>query len=528
MNQARTRNVEIKARNQEGANTFVISPAKELYSAASAFKYKNGSYLTNDDHLALIENSISQNIKNGDLKFVFALTWFLGSVNGLRLSPTVMLSYLIHKKLIKVESYLDDVKFIVDDVFTRPDFIANSLAYYKKITNAKTIGSIDGTFKTILRNKLSTYSPITLKKRKMKSRDIKLADLIKVLKPYPKTQELSKLYKDIIENNNAASLSVVVNDKNEIVKADSAVAVLTNDSITQRDKVKFLVQNIDKIAINELIRNLTVFPESAYDNIEKRLISALSSPDAFRFTNPFDLLLVNSKQLTMGGTIKLQNMLDRVLSQTVLTSFNFEVNNPVFLIDISGSMGFQCGPNSELPMTYAIKYMAFLLAIILKTDSNYKIYNFDIGLYDITDSIKTAVRKGKLQSTPNSIATYLCAYYMNKLNNGTSLRDCTYHAIQSNPSCDAFFVFSDEVSWADARTVDNYTSVIPSTLHNKSFVFNVMPTKNTVYSKTDKVTRISGFDGKVLYMMNILLDFDSFKESLVTMYNHKKMEYVNK
>jgi hypothetical protein len=84
-------------------------------------------------------------------------------------------------------------------------------------------------------------------------------------------------------------------------------------------------------------------------------------------------------------------------------------------------------------------------------------------------------------------------------------------------------VFSDEVSWADRHNISNYQEIIPARLHHRTFVFNVLPTQKTMFSKEDKVTLISGINANCMYLMNALLDFPTFKENLVKMFNDAKL-----
>ena len=508
-------------KNVEGGNAFVIDAKKELYNIATSFKYRNGSYFSKDDYLKILEDAIEHNVQKNDIEYIFALSWFLGKVSGIRLSPTIILSYLIYKNKIKVLDYIDDIKFIVDDVFTRPDFIANSMAYYKKINNGKSIGFINYYFKTILKEKFEQYSDVTLKKRKMKSRKIKLADLIKVLRPRPKTTEMSILYKAIIENDKIASLSVQKNTNGDIIKADSGIAVLTKSDISKDQKLEYLIKNINKLPINELIRNLTVFPVESYGKIIDRLNDSFSGVDSFRYVNPFDLVLCNNKYFSMGGSLTLRSMLDYVLYNTFVKNININSTSPVLLVDISGSMGFGYG-KCDVPMIRAIKYISIILSVLINNNINFKYYDFGNTYYDRTEVIKRMGYK-----TPNAIAEYLIKFYREKLYSSTALVDCTRGVLRLNPECDSFFVFSDEVSWADKTKLDEYSKSIPERLYNRSFVFNVKPTKHTVFSDADKVTRISGFDGKIMFLISSMLNFDNFSDFIINLYKEKKNKYEN-
>lgn len=169
-----------------------------------------------------------------------------------------------------------------------------------------------------------------------------------------------------------------------------------------------------------------------------------------------------------------------------------------------------------------------MLPILIKGKMDtFRFYDFDTQVKNSSAEVKNAIVKDTLIK-PNALAEYFTKRYKNKLTGGTRLRDSVANVIESNSQCDGLFIFTDEVSWNDQRNIDSLTNIIPPELHNKTFLFNVDPTQNTMFSKTDKVTRISGLDGKVMFLLNMLLDFVSFKNNLVKTYNEVKTNKLTK
>jgi hypothetical protein len=502
--------------NHEGAKCYKDANDRALYNIAASFIYRNGGYMTDQERLQNLEASIDECIRSGDKDYVYALAWFLGKIQGIRLSPT-----LITTKLVDYAVSVDDwnkIEKIVKDVYTRPDFIANSLAYYKMRNNAKSISQINYHYKKILSKQLSSYNELTLKKRKMKRRAVKLADLIKVLRPFPKNKRMSKLYKAIIENDKEASLQVTVATDGSVKKADSGVAVLSSKKVSDNNKVKYLIENIDNLPLNELIRNAKQIPDQYHARIGNRLIDAFLNDNAQRFLNPFDLVLLSSTSPTMGGSYSLRNTFDNILQNYLFAHMDFGCKNPVILMDISASMGFDISKKKSINM--AVLYLSFILPIILKNDlESFKYYDFDFSLNDRSLGIFTAIKKTGMYQQANAIADYFISDYKYKLKYGTSLRYCTKDAIQINPNCDGLFIFTDEVTWADNISWSN--GIIPEKLHGKTFLFNVDPNRYSAFSKVDKITRVSGLDGKFIYMLNGLMNFPVFKENIIKLFNNE-------
>jgi hypothetical protein len=502
--------------NQEGGVFHKDANDRALYNIAASFIYRNGGYMSDKERLKNLEMSIDECIQSGDKNYVYALAWFLGKIQGIRLSPT-----LITTKMVDYAISSDDwnkITKIVQDVYTRPDFIANSLAYYKMSNNNKSIAQINYHYKHILSKQLSSYNSLTLKKRKMKRREVKLADLIKVLRPYPKNEKMSKLYKDIIENNKGAALQVVVSSDGKIEKADSGIAVLSSDKIDTSKKIEYLINNINKLPLNELIKNAKNIPDKYHAKIENRLIDAFINDNAQRFLNPFDLVLLSSNKPRMGGNRSIRNVFDNILQNYFFAPIDFNCKNPVILMDISASMNFDI--TKKISMNMAVLYLSFILPIILKGKlESFSYYDFDYTLTDRSLEIFTAIKETGLYQRPNEIADYFITDYQYKTCGGTALLKCTQQAIAKNPDCDCLFIFSDEVTWAD--NIEWATKIIPSRLHKKTFLFNVDPQRYSAFSKVDKITRVSGLDGKFIYMLNGLLNFPVFKKNIIKLFNNE-------
>jgi len=491
-----------------------------LFLTSMDFKYKNSFYFNRNDKLIEFENLIKDNIN--DVDFLYALSWYTGKVLGLRLAPVVIITQLINAG--KIDK--DMLECVVNDVFTRPDFIANSLSYNKKINNAKSIAKIPQVYKDILRNKLSNFNEITLKKRRMERREVKLSDLIKVLKPRPRNQQMSKLYKDIIEKNRGASLVVEKSADGRVTKADSITAVLSDNTITDSEKSYYIEDNLRNLPINALLTNLTNIELN--DNnckvIASRIDSIFKDANAVRFLNPFDLIMLRSYDWTnvfketryryhregwnlVETSDSFVSSVNKILMKNIVNTININAKCPLILFDISGSM---YGESVKM----GIKILSFLLPIIGRFTDNIVYYDFGDNLHN-----KTNIMKNLLNKEPLDVAKVLCKHYYD-LPEGTRLLDCTRKAVlRHNDEIDSVMIITDEMTWADTRSsLTRFRSVIPSKLHDRSILFNVNRAQsgsNTAIEPSAQISRIAGLDAKMLYLIEAMFDFDNFKAKMI-------------
>ena len=135
---------------------------RALFFVASNFKPKSSYYHTVQDKLQILENLIDQNYKE-DSDYTLALAHFLGTFMGIKLSPTIIATRIA----ISDSERVNEIKKIVNSVFTTPKFVANSLGYIKFTKNSKSFMNCPDWFKNILKNKCETFRPETWLKSKI-------------------------------------------------------------------------------------------------------------------------------------------------------------------------------------------------------------------------------------------------------------------------------------------------------------------------------------------------------------------------
>ncbi len=491
--------------NEEGYQVYKMRDDQALFLEASSFTPRNSFYHTVIDRLTNFENLIDQLIKT-DIKFVTALTWFIGRVMGIRLAPVIMTMRLAEN--IKQ----DQLQKIVKDVFTRPDFIANAFGYWK--FRKGEIKSFPRGMFVLLKKQLESFNDITLKKRKMLHREFKLKDLIKILKPQPVNSERSKLYRAFIEDGKASKLTTVVNKKTgKIEKSDHITSAISSDKVSYEAKQEYVEKNIKDIPINALIKNLSFIGPDSVKEVKARLESIFKSGQGVRFINPFDLILLESLHHRGYNTeVRVNQSILKMLDQILMKYVSFEISaqKPVILYDRSGSM------NGDGHRTGS-KFLALMNNLFSK---DYKFYTFSSSKWngpptDITETFRNAVFRG-----PNEVARQIQSSI--NCSGGTELLNAMKWTVENNPEMDLFIVITDEVTWAETSNIEAYRRIIPDKLAGKVLLINVAPNQKSVFKPSEKIVRLSGLDGKVLQMVKAITDFDQFKKDIIAQFEESK------
>lgn len=510
-----------KIKNEEGYTVYKMRDDQALFLEASSFVPRNSFYLGIKTKLENFEKLIDKLIAT-EPQFVVALAWYLGKIMGIRLSPVIMVA-----RLYSAGTYC---KRTIHEVFTRPDFLANFLSYWK--------GRIPGGLKSIrkevlltLRKTLESYGELTLKRRKMLNREFKLKDLIKILKPKPATSEMSLLYKAIIEDSKRSKLVTVVNkETGKVESSEHTTAAISDDRVSYKEKQEFVKLNVSKLPINSLIKNLSFLEGNDAGKLKTRLTSLFQDGSAMRFINPFDLIFLESidhrnYNKSVRVPQEIEDVCDEVLKKFI--SFECKAQMPVILYDRSGSMegeGHRTGSKflSMLNGLFTLRDFRFY-TFASKNYGGYgasagKIRNNTIlpaGIEDVTSNfIDMPSSFG-----PNAIAKTIQNLIV--CNGGTELMNAVEWTVKCHPLMDLFIIITDEATWADEFNIEAYRRVIPDHLAGKVLLINVAPNQKSIFKPSAKIVRISGLDGKIIKMIEALVDFDSFKKRMIEQYEAK-------
>lgn len=400
-----------------------------------------------------------EKLPKSEQAFAVALANYLDSI-GIKLAPLIILNTLGK----------ESVKHLTH-IFDRPDKIANYIGLSGGFRKLKTCE------KKGLKIALENLKPHTLAKMQLKGRTIKTKDLIKMLRPKPSTEELAKTYKEIIENT---------------CKIETLLTIKSSKTV---DEAKaFYENNIENMPINMLIRNLRMY-KTTTNPIETRtkILAKLEKiATTNKVLNPFDFVTVAVEEPTLE--LEMNSLLNNFCKNVEL---KLEGTTAV-LFDVSGSMG---GPG----ISDGFKNLV-MINKILKPEN---LHFFTTQCYERDPFILEYLNRGSIDKAKD----YLDKVFA-RLSGGTSLLDsvklmCTKY--------DNIIIISDEVSWADDYTIDAYRKVAKD---KKLICINPVKYAGTVFK--DKFLALASIDAKIMLYLQLLVDFDGFKNWIIQNYGLKK------
>jgi len=473
-----------KVLNEEGMERYEDRKDRSLLLQSLALKLAHTFYKEPDAILKSFEKTVNDNLK--DPEFLKAVIFYAKNL-GMRLSPSLALAILDRER--------EDIpEKLITYVYTRPDFIANALAYLKM-----TDGDFDLSeeYRDGLRKALENMSEITLKRKMMRRRTFKLSDLIKIFRPTPKNAKMSELYKGIIEN------------KVRLTKEESVTTLLSDTTLSKEEKVDEMKKNVKNISINSLTRNLSQFTGSVDDKTKNNLMKRYTNIDIKNVMqiNPFDLIISQE-----NFDYALSEVLDAALKKWAEATILPDLGRVGFLIDVSGSMG---GSYQEADdgFSKAFKYLA-LLSPLYKPEFVWFFSN-DIQQYPTYE--KMIIQK----SNPNEIFAVGRSMRSRVQWGGTALHLSIMKTMERNQEkIDTLFVITDEYGNIE-QNVDEFNKMA-KTAGIKLIVINIAYTGETNINPMEHSTKwailIGGLNAKIFDYLNLYMDFDKFKKTLISKY----------
>jgi uncharacterized protein with von Willebrand factor type A (vWA) domain len=453
--------------NPEGSVVLKRDDRIQLYLEASNLDIKKDKfYQPSEDKL----NSIIVKAKAANIEYVRGLAAFLTDT-GLKLSPVVLYSTLADRGY-------SFAKCSLVKTFNTPQRIAEAIG----LANSKKI-HLNNSFKRKLREALETFSPFTLRKNKMCRRKIKTKDLIKLLRPKPATDEMSKLYKAIIEDTKECKMQ----------ETDTFTRVKSSTTLKNDLKEKYFVDNIEKMPLNELIRNLrfTVdkFGFKVTNEVCEKVIKRLNSlgKEDMRFLNIFHLIdvAIHVPQLEKAMLEIVNNYVSKIKVETAM-----DFGPATILFDVSGSMQ---GEGINKGLKYA--------GILSRVYSPCKIRLFANNLYSEDKRLNKALTVWDMASVSNRLD--------NTPSGGTALIDSTEALLEEDASIKTLVIISDECSWREGSDiVDRIHSLKTKLCNIKVVLINPVVYEGTVI-ETNTVA-LSSLSSKILFDLAILKDKDKF------------------
>lgn len=451
-----------KVVNKENALVLGRNDKIQLYLEASNLKIKDDVfYETANEKL----DTFLESLKNEkDTDYLAGLAKFLCD-NGIKLSPVIISVILSNRGY----SFRDKD---FERIFNTPQRISEAIALSKKY-------HLNNSFKqNCLRVALQEFKDYTLIKNKLENRKVKTKDLIKLLRPKPANERIAKLYKDIIESGKGSKLKAT----------DSLISMKSSNNTTEV-KVDYVKENIDKIPINQLIRNLKFIIENTdYKNeteIMNKVINRLNSITDYRYLNIFDLIEASI------AVPKLEKALHEVTKNFVTKikeKNNFEFDNGTILFDLSGSMNGDGLKNG-------FKYLVLMTMLYNKLD----IYYFSNSLdKNSSQKILEHIKKGQISTAFKTLEIF----------GSTALVNSTLELLNTK-KIDTLIVISDEVSWDEGDNMGYQINTLEKEIKNtKLILINPVIYKGTVFKKN--VVAIASLTSNIITDMSLFTQQEKF------------------
>jgi len=479
--------------NPEGSIVLERKKEIQLYLEGCNIRIKGASFYKE------AEDKLKDFLRLGkevDMDYEIGLAKFLAD-KGLKLSPVLLLAVLSSRGY----SFRDKH---TEYIFNTPARIAEAIS----LQNVGLVKLNNSFKKNALKVALESMNEVTLRKNKMKRRKVKLADLIKLLRPHPKTDKLAQLYKAIIQNTKEASLR----------PEENIVSIKSSTVLKEEEKKELIDTNLEKMPINQIIRNLK-FLADKYDfnkNIElqKRVIAKLNSVKDYRMLNIFDVIMA---AMFVPQFEKALYEVVKKFVETTKKEFDYQ-DDATLLFDVSGSMssgGFS-GIRSDNKDGKGLGFMYLILfALLMK---NIKLRTFSNDLNKDIKELENIVKKIQQGSFGDAYAAF--NKHFEKYSGGTALVQSATDLCDEDEEIKNLIIISDEVSWVEGKNLTGSISELSKKLSNKNlFLINPVVYSGTVFDKN--IVAISSLNPSVLIDMAIFLDEKGFIEYIK---NYKKQE----
>ena len=189
--------------NPEHGLVFKPSLKLGLYLDSASW-FVDESKFYGDNTLKIIQKA--RQLIDEDAEYVLKLASYLRNEMNMRTGPVILLTEVALNTTIHglVRKYAKEILRRPDDILSCLSYIAYSYGGdigSQNIDECPTPHSIPSSLKKGINDVFQTFTEYQLSKYKSKNKDMNLSDAIKLCHPKPLNSDMSKIYKDIIENN---------------------------------------------------------------------------------------------------------------------------------------------------------------------------------------------------------------------------------------------------------------------------------------------------------------------------------------
>ncbi|SHF12588.1 TROVE domain-containing protein [Chryseobacterium vrystaatense] len=344
--------------NYEGAKTFTMTPAEELYSAVVTTGLSKTTYEKDNDRLSRIQALIKKN----DPEFVAKLAVYARKDMYLRSIPLVLTA-----ELAKQTSGTDLVSKTVDGVIQRADEITELLAYYQTAnerTETKKLNRLSKQIQKGLAKSFNKFDEYQFAKYNRKA-EVTLKDALFLVHPKAKDENqqavFNKIVRDTLETPYTweVELSVLGQTRFEDEKEKKKAFKNKWEELIFSNKLGYMatMRNLRNI-LESGVSSDAMYKVCNYLSNEKAVINSKQLP--FRFLAAYrELKAIDSPYLS-SVLEALEHAV--MVSAKNIKGFGFDTS-VVIAADVSGSMQQPVSPKSKV-LLYDI---GLLMSMILQS-----------------------------------------------------------------------------------------------------------------------------------------------------------------
>lgn len=349
-----------------------------------------------------------------------------------------------------------------------------------------------------LKGKLESFNEYQLSKALGDSREVSMADAVKLLHPDPRRAKVSrKFFKDIIEGN------VKMGNDTKQVQKELANVNNKNSKTTKKD----VVESLDTSTVMAIVKNLVALErqgifndKKAVESICKKLTDKKEVQKSrllpFRFYSAYKEL--SGIRRPSAGVRKVLDALIEALDLSIDNLPDIEGYSAI-LVDMSGSMGTKISSMS----TVTAKEVACILGAICAKKGTADVYLFADKCVRLEVSSKSTV----MDITEKMLKTYVGgSTYLNRALNtikGTGTKYDNLIILSDNDCYSSYgntFMFK---GW-DYNADEAVNSCIKSGVFKKVFINNLLGNNFAIVNTDDyRKNLITGFSERIVDVINV-------------------------
>lgn len=501
--------------NHHGTTVHQLDALEKLFSKVLGSFFGESTHYekrtAESDYKDLVK-TISE-VDNEDIEYVLKIAQ-LGREYNMIQYPLSVLTACMNDERFKGESFLDEVTgrnklqkyayYIIRRGKDILDILATQMNVYgfeaKGKKNKHREQPLPMQMRKVLKGKLESFNEYQLSKALGESKQVSMADAVKLLHPNPRKSKVGRdFYKNIIEGN--------VKMGNDVKQVQSEIAKVNNKN--SKTTKKEVVESLDTSTVMAIVKNLVALEKQGIFNDEKAvdsIVAKLTDREAvqksrllpFRFYSAYKE--VDKLRTTMG---------QRRVLEALVEALDLSIDNlpdicgySAVLVDRSGSMRY---PISSMSSVTAEEVALILGAICFKKGIA-DVYVFA----DRCELVKGVTRKSTVFDIVEAMRRQ-------------SVGGCTY---------------LDNALKAIACSDNKYTNLIIlsdndcycTTNNNTSFSFN----RSYGYNSDENINRLMGKGVfKKVYLNNLLgnnfaiINTDDYRKNLITGFSERIVDMIN-